>query len=484
MTQQEILRTFGLSSHQLALSNGTQIEIESLVRVVPGKRIVCRAQWCGQEVYAKLFFGHNAQRYCQRDKKGVDYLVQSNIPTPPLLFEGELSSFDVPVLIFAAIQSSDNAEVVWLSSSNSQRFAIALRLMKEVARHHAAGLLQTDLYLKNFLVSGELIYTLDGDGVRYYSTLSKQKAYANLATLLSKFDVLEIRDWLPDLLSAYAASSRWQERPDLNRTLKWINLKRKQAAIDYADKKVFRKCTDVEIQYSDGYFQAWATQNPIEHSTITAKTLDSLIDIQVRLKSGNTCTVTLASIQGVECVIKRYNIKGFWHRIERALRQTRAATSWSNAHRLTLLGINTPKPIALIENRHWGFRGKAYFISEYLDAPDAAVFFSNEPDQSSIDDAVRHVVLLFYRMYLLKISHGDMKATNLKLFKGVPWLIDLDSMRQHHCDNFALKAHVKDLKRFMKNWQDAPSLYNAFIQAFYAVYEDSSPLRLAGLSKN
>jgi hypothetical protein len=55
-------------------------------------------------------------------------------------------------------------------------------------------------------------------------------------------------------------------------------------------------------------------------------------------------------------------------------------------------------------------------------------------------------------------------------------------MRQHDWDRFALKAHVQDLKRFMKNWQDEPSLYNAFIKEFFAVYADPLPLRLAGLS--
>jgi tRNA A-37 threonylcarbamoyl transferase component Bud32 len=187
-------------------------------------------------------------------------------------------------------------------------------------------------------------------------------------------------------------------------------------------------------------------------------------------------------VENVLLVIKRYNIKSFWHGVARALRQTRAAASWANAHRLTLLGIATPKPIALIEQRYFGLRGKAYFISEYLEAPDAEMFFEQQQEQATRAHAIHNVVILFYRLYLLKISHGDMKATNMKLLDGLPWLIDLDSMRQHDWDRFALKAHVQDLKRFMKNWQDEPSLYNAFIKEFFAVYADPLPLRFAGLS--
>jgi tRNA A-37 threonylcarbamoyl transferase component Bud32 len=89
---------------------------------------------------------------------------------------------------------------------------------------------------------------------------------------------------------------------------------------------------------------------------------------------------------------------------------------------------------------------------------------------------------MFYRMYWLKLSHGDMKATNIKVLDGKPYLIDLDSMQQHAWDFLAKKRHAKDLKRFMRNWQDQPTLYNTFVKAFFAVYADSQVLRLAGLS--
>jgi hypothetical protein len=55
-------------------------------------------------------------------------------------------------------------------------------------------------------------------------------------------------------------------------------------------------------------------------------------------------------------------------------------------------------------------------------------------------------------------------------------------MQQHAWDFLAKKRHVKDLKRFMRNWQDQPTLYNTFIKAFFAVYADPQVLRLAGLS--
>ncbi|HSF71478.1 MAG TPA: hypothetical protein VLA25_04240, partial [Methylotenera sp.] len=81
-----------------------------------------------------------------------------------------------------------------------------------------------------------------------------------------------------------------------------------------------------------------------------------------------------------------------------------------------------------------------------------------------------------------QISHGDMKATNIKMQGTQPVLIDLDSMRQHRKTN--LTAHVRDLQRFMQNWKDNTSLYNAFVKTFKVVYPDDSLLIRAGIATN
>ena len=63
-------------------------------------------------------------------------------------------------------------------------------------------------------------------------------------------------------------------------------------------------------------------------------------------------------------------------------------------------------------------------------------------------------------------------------------LIDLDSMQQHRFDAFALTAHVRDLRRFMQNWQDDNALYNAFVETFRVIYEDFEPLEKSGIFQN
>ncbi|MEZ0287661.1 MAG: hypothetical protein ACAH05_01725, partial [Methylophilus sp.] len=93
------------------------------------------------------------------------------------------------------------------------------------------------------------------------------------------------------------------------------------------------------------------------------------------------------------------------------------------------------------------------------------------------------LALTCYQFYLLQISHGDLKASNLQVNpQGQIIVMDLDSMQQHRCARHALRAHAKDIRRLLQNWKDDTSLYNALLQSFHKVYVDLTPLKLAGIS--
>ena len=480
----QILAQFGFYANPIALADGRQLEVLELVRSIPNKRLVCRAVCNQQTVYAKIFIGKDAQKYAARDQHGVGLLQQAGIATPALINADKLATQSGAVLLFAEVPDCENAEQAYAAMTEKARFNLVKLLVMEVAKHHNAGLLQTDLYLKNFLVKNDKIYTLDGDGIRKFSPLSKQKALENLSVLLSKFDVLALENGLPDLLKTYAQTRSWHKVPDAYWLQHLTQAHRRQVASNYADKKVFRNCTDVKIHALRGLLYAASSlyENILLPTNIAE--LDAAFTPQTIIKNGNTCTVAITQIGDLKIVIKRYNIKSFWHGVSRALRQTRAAASWANAHRLGLLGIATAKPIALIETRSLGLRGKAYFLAEYIDAPDAAEFFNNTNNKGHRAAAIKNIATLFYKLYLLQISHGDMKATNIKLQNNKPVLIDLDSMRQHSQATPALQAHVRDLRRFMQNWQSDASLYNAFMKAFVTIYKDQTPLKMAQILEN
>jgi tRNA A-37 threonylcarbamoyl transferase component Bud32 len=258
---------------------------------------------------------------------------------------------------------------------------------------------------------------------------------------------------------------------------------RRRVVSKYVDYKVFRECTDIKVTRTRGQFQA--ISRPYGSSLLghALANLDPLLEAaqSQRLKSGNTCTVALAEIDNRKVVVKRYNVKNFWHGLGRALRQSRAAISWSNAHRLQMHEIATASPVALVERRYGFIRRQAYFVAEYIDAPDIHDFFAKaDVDETQKRIVANNVAQLFYKLNLLKISHGDFKATNVKVVGDQPLLIDLDSMRQHKWRWLFERSHLRDLRRFLRNWQQAPQTRMLLTDAFAKFYKDQRLLNRAG----
>ncbi len=467
------LAAFGFNASELALTDGNVLEIQAVVRTVPNKRLVCRCVWNGQPVYAKIFLGKNAARYADRDARGVAWLSEAGIRTPTLLCVSETADPQTRVLLFAEILDAANAEQQLVSLDNVHKAEFASLLVQEVAAHHRSGLLQTDMYLKNFLVKSNQVYTLDGDGVRQLSGFfQKRQRLINLATLLSKFDVLD-DGWIPSLYARYCLhTGELSNAADESRLRRFVQKIRQSQVSAYADSKVFRNCTDVKVLHTFNSFKAIAAGFNLGHIDVDA--LDARLNTpEQNFKNGNTCTVGLAELAGKQVVVKRYNIKGFWHGLNRAFRVSRAALSWANAHRLLMSNIATAQPLALVEMR-WGIlRRRAYYLSEYVDAPDALQFFAQCGSLEQKQSVARHLAALLHKMYLLKYTHGDFKATNIKIVDLEPLLIDLDAMRAHSSHFFGFvfrRGHVKDLKRLMRNWSHDQQIYALLKQALTDEY--------------
>ncbi len=60
------------------------------------------------------------------------------------------------------------------------------------------------------------------------------------------------------------------------------------------------------------------------------------------------------------------------------------------------------------------------------------------------------------------IRHGDLKATNFIICGDRPYLMDLDAMRQYKLGSLFKPFRQRDRTRFMRNWDDHPSLRTLF----------------------
>jgi len=182
---------------------------------------------------------------------------------------------------------------------------------------------------------------------------------------------------------------------------------------------------------------------------------DLFINKGVFLKDGNSSTVTLVKINDKKFVIKRYNIKSKMHALSRAFRPSRASVSWECAHMLVDYDVSTAIPIALIENRFGILRSKSFLITEFKEGECCFDYFNSE--QCSNDDkkkAARSIIFILKKLESLKITHGDLKSSNILVDNNsTASLIDLDSMKQHKNNVSLIKAQAKDKKRFFLNWE-------------------------------
>ena len=85
-----------------------------------------------------------------------------------------------------------------------------------------------------------------------------------------------------------------------------------------------------------------------------------------------------------------------------------------------------------------------------------ALWLGGEASYSPFDRIIpvsyTHLDVYKRQLYRLRISHGDLKATNLLWHDGRVWLIDLDAMMQHRSDKAFSQAWRRDRARLLRNW--------------------------------
>lgn len=224
---------------------------------------------------------------------------------------------------------------------------------------------------------------------------------------------------------------------------------------DYLRKSV-RECTLFSVTRCFSRFVA-IRRDVADVLAVVLENPDLTMSRGMLLKDGGTCTVAQVSVAGRELVIKRYNLKGLWHAALRACRPSRAWQSWREAHRLLFLGIPTPAPLALIEERFWLFRRRAWLVSDYCPGVNLRNHLDAEREPPKAEaEALRQ---LFQSLCDNQLSHGDMKASNLLWHDGRVVLIDLDAMRQHRLPGAWQRAWQRDRARLLRNWPVSSPLH-------------------------
>ena len=437
------------------------IVIEQLLRTLPGQRYVGKGSWQGQTVLAKIFVGVKSQKRYLRELDGVSLLARQAIMTPTLLAQ-DVSS-EGGYVLFEFLDNSQTLDQQWqkivsepLLSINQQN--ILRQALKAIAELHLKGMWQKDLHLDNLLIQDNCLYWIDGDGIEVEKAgvaISQDKVEANLAVFFAQLpSVLE--PFFPELIDYYHAQNSTVQ-VNILVLKKAINKIRKWRVKDIL-KKVGRDCTLFSVRNnSQGFYGVVRAEEEILAPLLNNP--DQYIEKGRFIKGFGTTNVADSIVNGKHILLKRYNIKNIKHRLSRFWRPTRGWRSWQEGFRLLALGIPTAKPLALIEERHLWMRGRAWLVTEYLNGPDLLLHFKQyeqsvppEAELLALDD-------LFASLITARISHGDLKGTNLFWINNQWVLIDLDAVKQHPCKTSFKHAYQKDRARFLRNWPKESPLY-------------------------
>lgn len=450
----------------IELADNTELVIEKLLRTLPNQRYVAKANWKNKQVLAKLFVGNKAAKHCQRELTGVNLLAQQQINTPQLL--AQQINGDSGYLIFNYLENSQTLQQQWQQLNNQlllseQQLAILQQALAAIAQLHLKGLWQQDLHLDNLLEQSSVIYWIDGDGIAADNAgqpLSAKKVIDNLAIFFAQLPP-QIDEFLAELLAYYQTynNSVTISMAELQQAI----IKVRKWRLEDILKKIRRDCTLFSVKNdANGFYGVLRTE---------AETLAPLLAnpdyylMQGRpVKKGGTATVADVSVNGRRVLLKRYNIKNFKHKLSRFWRPTRGWHSWQEGFRLLTLGIATAKPLALVEERNCWLRGRAWLATEYLVGDDLLTHFKAYENTNPPEAELIALDNLFASLIKHRISHGDLKGTNLFWVDNQWTLIDLDAVKQHSCIHAFKRAYAKDRARFLRNWPKGSYLYRLFEQ--------------------
>ncbi|MBW8355938.1 MAG: serine/threonine protein kinase [Pseudomonas sp.] len=455
--------TLPLSLELADAAGPAQLQLLTLLRVLPGQRYVGAGVWRGRPVLAKLLVGAKAARHFQRELQGVRLLAEQGLTTPLLLADG-LQEGEGGWLLFEFLEGAQSLGDAWkqvekLPVLADEQTAVLAEALGAIAQLHAKGLWQEDLHLDNLLRHDGKLHLIDGAGICVEEAgkpLSRQKVLENLGVFFAQLPK-SLEPFTEELLVHYLLSNAEHALP-LEALEKQVNKVRGWRLRDFLN-KVGRECTLFSVQRGPFALRAIRREEEAAMLPVLAQA-DALLDQGHLYKTGGAASVGRVEAAGRTLVVKRYNIKGLAHWLKRFWRPSRAWHSWREGNRLEFLGIATPRPLAVLEQRFLWLRRRAYLVTEYLSGPDIIERFAPFVDSGEAPESeLLALDRLFAQLIRERISHGDLKGHNL-FWQDDRWaLIDLDSMCQHSSLSSFAPAFARDRARFMRNWPESSNLY-------------------------
>lgn len=424
-----------------------------VLRAVPGRREIYDAVWDNKSVVVKVFLHKiSARRHLRREWRGLNRLRKRQLSSPKPLFFGQTQNGRWAVVLEKIVDSVTVLDVLTETTDKTDELELLVRVCRELARQHSKGVMQKDLHLRNFLVAGERIYALDPSQMRFFAhEVPRKKSISQLA-LLVRYLPSDDTTSAKVICQEYFTARSWHfGKSDEILLRKQLTAHRKRSIRGGLKKCLRTNRRQLRIrdrryvaEFDRGFCHETVMNDFIEH-------VDALMDAGQILKNGQTSCVSHLTWNGNDIVVKRYNHRGFMHSLRHTMKRSRACRAWLHGHRLGMLEIPTPKPLAYIEQRKGLLVWSSYLVTQYIEGQKLDDFLQDTSVGKEHRSAVtRQIIQLLEKLWKFRITHGDLKHTNVLVTQSGPVLTDLDGMMVHRWKLMYRNQQAKDMERFLR----------------------------------
>lgn len=427
-----------------------------ILRVIPGRRQIYDALWNDQPVVAKVFSHKiSAKRHLKREWQGLSLLQARELNSPKPLFYGQTEDGRWVAVVQRIVDSPTVLDAFNKTTGRPEKLDLLILVCKELAKQHKKGVLQRDIHLGNLLLSDGKVFALDPGQMKFFSRqVARRESISQLALLTCCVPDCDTAS-IARLCQEYFKAREWCfGRSDELSFQKRLTVHRERLL-----RRGLRKCLRTSKRYLrlkirnsiavfDKVFYLGA--EPLDF----VEQVDGLMDRGEIIKNGRTSYVSRLMWNNKDVVVKRYNHKGFIHSLRHTIKGSRARRGWLHAHRLRMLKIATPKPLAYIEKRKGLLLWQSYLVTEYVQGQNLHGFSQNDCiTEQHRKRVVQQVVELLERLGKYRISHGDLKHSNILITDNGPVLTDLDAMKAHRWLWMYKARKAKDITNFAERGQ-------------------------------
>lgn len=459
----------------IPLPAGDELQLTESLRVIPHKRITARGVWQGKEIIAKLFFSSSkAAYYAERDRAGINALLQSGVTTPNFYYAGASSIKGVHVLIFEFITNATSLTALWEDALEPRtQLRLLVKAINSIAKLHNAGLVQMDMHMGNLMFSSGRVYCLDGDAIKRVTHRKRgvrlKIGLKNLAALIAQMTfVHEVNDQ-----QVYTAYCNFRNVKPRGRNFlyfaKQVDKQTKRLRRKTLE-KTLRECSSFVVRKSLTLKAVWEREQSKTDLPTLLPQLDQKIKEQPPAESiyqdaGVSCIKV--PTENRELVVKQYETRHVCEGFLRAMGFSRAKKAWLNAHSLNLIRVPTIKTIAYCEQGLFPWFGKSYLISEYVEGVTLDKFvIQNEDNNELLAETFSSIARAFYKLALSHITYGDMNAIHFLVTNDGVLLTNFDQIKLHRSDEVFDRTLQQQLYQFLQNWQDKPHIAALAMTAF------------------